>query len=314
MNSIAEMIVDTVLIGGRLVFLSERAPSELGLVLQKLASRPGAIPFLVIKSSKSVTEGHLQTRAEDLLMEFPQQAEIFAKCFDRMEGRRVVFGRGELCMESIASDQFWLPLFAELENPKKIEQIAESFTKGCLFLDRDDVVVKNVPYNKDRALVELLPGVADLIQRAHKKSLWVALVTNQSGLGRGWINWSEYQAVHQRMLALLAAEGAWIDECVWAGFYEKNGVQEGRLYENLRKPNPGMFQMVDRKLRVSFQASLMVGDSASDLIAAHKAKVGKLYLLSSDKVSDEEAKLEKFTVSQSDFKYQTIHNFTEIDL
>ncbi len=66
------------------------------------------------------------------------------------------------------------------------------------------MVVKNVPYNTDPKKVELTPGIELLISAAHAKGYWVAVVTNQSGLGRGWISWGEYQDVHQKMLQLLA--------------------------------------------------------------------------------------------------------------
>jgi len=169
-----------------------------------------------------------------------------------------------------------------------------------------------VPYNKNPDLVELMPGITDLINRAHVAGYWVALVTNQSGLGRGWITWDEYQKVHQQMLRLLAAQGSWLDECVWAGFYEKEPAPAGMQFAGLRKPRGGMFQQVQDKLKVNLGASVMVGDSATDLIAAHGMGLKKLYLFNSEKIAEEKSKISEFQKYEPLLQYSVITNFSEV--
>ncbi len=188
-----------------------------------------------------------------------------------------------------------------------------------VFLDRDDVIVKNVPYNNNPDLVELIPGVADFINHAHVKGYKVIICSNQSGIGRGKISVEEYHKVHSEMLRKLALLGAWIEECLWAPYIE----QTLNLYsmDNIqaRKPRSGMFLVAQRKWSVNMSESLMVGDSATDLFAAHMAGVKSKILLLSEhldaaKKQSELEKLREFSNQFSDFKYQAVTSFAEVTL
>lgn len=307
----AEQIIDTLLVGGRLVLFSEQAPSEQQNLIKILSQPLGRWPFVVL-SKKQVSEQGVQTHSGDMLLFFPGQQAFAHEVEAQLQGQRVVLGAEQL--PALMDASFWEQAYANFLIRKPLQLIAGSHQTKCLFLDRDDVVVKNVPYNTDPNKVELMPGVVELINRAHRESYWVAIVTNQSGLGRGWISWQDYQAVQQRMFALLAAQGAWIDECVWASYYENPGVEEGRLYPNLRKPEAGMFQLVAQKLRVDFSKSVMVGDSATDLIAADLVNIPALYLLKSDKLEKEVQSLREHTLQKTSFHYKNISDFTEVQL
>lgn len=307
----AEQIIDTLLVGGRLVFFAEQAPPELQILIKILSQPLGRWPFVLL-SKKQVLEQGVQTHAGDMLLFFPSQQAFALEVSAQLQGQRVVLAAEQ--MPALQDAPFWEQAYANFLIRKPLQMIAGSFQSKCLFLDRDDVVVKNVPYNTDPGKVELMPGVVDLINRAHRESYWVAIVTNQSGLGRGWISWQDYQAVQQRMFALLAAQGAWIDECVWASYYENPGIEEGRLYSNLRKPEAGMFQLVGQKLRVDFSKCVMVGDSATDLIAAGLVNIPALYLLKSDKQEKEMQSLREHALKKPSFHYKNISNFTEVQL
>jgi histidinol-phosphate phosphatase family protein len=307
----AEQIIDTLLVGGRLVFFTEQAPPEQQNLIKTLSEPLGRWPFVLL-SKKQVTEQGVQTHAGDMLLFFPSQQAFAQEVEAQLQGQRVMLGTEQWTALKEAS--FWEQAYANFLIRKPLQMIAGSYQSKCLFLDRDDVVVKNVPYNTDPSKVELMPGVVDLINRAHRESYWVAIVTNQSGLGRGWISWQDYQAVQQRMFALLAAQGTWIDECVWASYYENPGIEEGRLYPNLRKPEAGMFQLVGQKLRVDFSKSVMVGDSATDLIAADLVNISALYLLKSDKQEKEVQSLREHALQKTSFHYKNISDFTEVQL
>lgn len=307
-NSLVERIVDSMRLGGRLIFLQEQAPADLQNILKILSQHAGVFPFVVL-SEKQIRTQVMQTQAGDMLAVFASQTNLVDDIAPLLQGQRLADG-----LEHLSDAQFWADLQKALNAATPLARFSESFSAPCLFLDRDDVVVKNVPYNRDPEQVVLMPGIVELINRAHAASYWVALVTNQSGLGRGWISWSEYQKVHQQMLKLLAAQGAWIDECVWASYYEQAGVGEGRLFANLRKPEGGMFQLVGDKLRVNFTKSVMVGDSATDLVAAYSVKIPNLYLLNSDKIEKEQAVLNEFQKNRSGFSFKTIQNLSEVKL
>lgn len=193
------------------------------------------------------------------------------------------------------------------------EKSLEGFgQQPCLFLDRDGVIVHDIPYNTDPTKVELKAGIVELLNKAHERGMWVTIVSNQSGLGRGYFSWTDYRKVHQRICQLLAGEGAWVDLALCAPYYEGTEFKQAQARPHYRKPDIGMFQHAEEELGVSFPLSVMVGDSATDLIPAFESGVRKLYLVASDKQKDETRKLQEYQKSHPDFKYHVISDFSEI--
>lgn len=320
------LILETVQSGGTLVFLRDKAPSNLDEWLSPLqTSFLGEIPF-VKREAQDFISGKFKTKSQDVIFLFSSQREVLVSVNSVLQGQRVFLGE-EFAGEKDGLVDFvwpscdlpsWTQTFLELKSlwgmSAQILDFQGSHQSPCLFLDRDDVVVKNVPYNKDPDKVELVPGIDALISQAHQRGYWVAMVTNQSGLGRGWISWPEYQSVHQRTLGLLAEKGCWLDECVWSAYIDQEAVAQGRLLAGLRKPRAGMFQLVNSKLKVDMANSVMVGDSSSDLIAAFGAGVGKLCLLSSDKLQQEELALGVYQKRHPDFNFSVVQRLSEISL
>ncbi|WP_413290382.1 D-glycero-alpha-D-manno-heptose-1,7-bisphosphate 7-phosphatase [Bdellovibrio sp. HCB337] len=194
-------------------------------------------------------------------------------------------------------------------NEKSLEGFGH---QRCLFLDRDGVIVHDIPYNTDLSKITLKPGIIELLKKAHAQGLWVTIVSNQSGLGRGYFSWTDYRKVHQKICQLLAAQGEWVDLALCAPFYEGTAFTQAKSRPHFRKPEVGMFKHAEEELGVSFPDSLMVGDSATDLIPAFHCGVRKLYLVTSEKQTGEIAKLEEFKKTHTDFQYQLISNFSEI--
>ncbi|WP_291516379.1 HAD-IIIA family hydrolase [Bdellovibrio sp. ArHS] len=318
------LIRETVQLGGQLVFLSDKAPADQDKYFEALRTHFNYGISFVKRSVADFQSAIFRTRAADLVLFFDTQVEFIDSLNSVLQGQRLVLAKGSFVKTpfvdfvwSGVSLKEWTQVLESLkqnwQQTAGLPQYSEALQSPCLFLDRDDVVVKNVPYNKAADKVQLLPGIGELINSAHSKGYWVALVTNQSGLGRGWISWKEYQAVHQQMLSLLAAQGAWIDECVWSGFIEE-GAPVGNLYASLRKPRAGMLQMVHEKLHVRMENSILVGDSASDIIAGFSAGVGRLYLLSSDKLNKEKESLEAFKRQDPRLQYEWAQNFSDVIL
>lgn len=186
----------------------------------------------------------------------------------------------------------------------------DSDLQPCLFLDRDDVVVPDVPYNGDPQEVSLKRGAVELMRQAHDKGWWVVLVTNQSGLGRDKITWAQYRAVQLKLQALLAEQGQWFDDIFWAGFHESARELQGKLWASMRKPRPGMFWEAYWRLGIRFSQSVMVGDSATDLIAAQRAGVKKLFLLKSSKSSGELQVLQEYGQKNTEFSFEIIEDLS----
>lgn len=322
-----KVILETVQLGGTLVFLQDLAPADVSSWVRTVFQESSGVVPVALRRKSDFLTGKVKSNPADLVFFFATQVEFLKELQPYLQGQRLVLGSSLLSggtkhlVDGHWEDcdlSIWTRSVQEvvksLEGAPALLAPEDSHEAPCLFLDRDDVIVKNVPYNKDANLVELRPGIEELIRRAHAKGYWVAVVTNQSGLGRGWVSWEQYRQVHQKMLGLLAQHGCWIDESVWAGFYEKEPVPWGRLYAGLRKPRSGMFHVVDEKLKVNKAKSVMVGDSATDLVAAFGAGIGSLYLVSSEKTDIERAELIKFQQDEPIFKFSEVTSFSDVEL
>src|SRR6185312_12814288 len=83
--------------------------------------------------------------------------------------------------------------------------------RPAAFLDRDGTIIRDASYVRDPADVELLPGAADAIRRLGARGVAVVVITNQSGIARGWLSVADYESVRGRMNDLLRAAGATVD-------------------------------------------------------------------------------------------------------
>lgn len=138
-----------------------------------------------------------------------------------------------------------------------------------LFLDRDGVLIKDTGYIADPDLVEVENGARLLLRRAFEKGWQIVVVTNQSGIARGYFKWSDYERVSNRMLKLLGAEG------LISGIYA-NGYGPDDIDQFWRKPNYGMLKRASNDLDIRIENSIMVGDRKSDLEAGWRAGIRKL--------------------------------------
>ena len=105
------------------------------------------------------------------------------------------------------------------------------------FLDRDGTIIRDLKYISDPDAVELIDGAAAAIGRLNAAGVQVVIVSNQSGIGRGYYDVEDYERVHARMLDLLAANGAHID----ASYYCPHAPDRVPPCE-CRKPRAGLFE------------------------------------------------------------------------
>ena len=146
--------------------------------------------------------------------------------------------------------------------------------RPALFCDRDGVIVEEVGYLGDPKDVRIIPAAASIIAMANKLGIRVVVVTNQSGVGRGYYGWKDFCAVQDRIARDLAECGAEIDLIVASAHHEKSSgvfASEGHRW---RKPSPGMILLAQERLGADLPQSLIVGDKLSDLAAGQAAGIG----------------------------------------
>jgi histidinol-phosphate phosphatase family protein len=201
-----------------------------------------------------------------------------------------------------------------------------------LFLDRDGVIIRDAGYAKDPSQVQLIPGIDELIRRVRERNGKVIVVTNQSGLGRGWITLENYQSVSARMLELLAAKGVAVDGIYFSPFYEPedpgpdflrdvtfqhHGLRERGIWSKTwRKPMPGMIQQAAADHGIDLSKSILIGDRATDQVAGAQAGLAQTYFLKSEILETETQELAVWRSKYPELKLQPIEieNFGEVQL
>ncbi|MGK9253559.1 D-glycero-alpha-D-manno-heptose-1,7-bisphosphate 7-phosphatase [Paenibacillus humicus] len=138
----------------------------------------------------------------------------------------------------------------------------------AVFLDRDGVVnemntgrVRQVNGPDD---VHLLPGTAEAIRGLAEAGYRVYVVTNQGGVGLGYMSLADLEAVHERLEELLAEKGARLDGIAFCPHKPDYGCA-------CRKPQPGMLLELAKRHRLSLSESYMIGDRESDIAAGRAA-------------------------------------------
>jgi D-glycero-D-manno-heptose 1,7-bisphosphate phosphatase len=135
-------------------------------------------------------------------------------------------------------------------------------TWPAIFLDRDGTLMRDVDYCGDPGKVEVFQEAAAALRRLKERGYKLIIITNQSGIGRGYFTENDYRAVEQEFLRQLGA--GLID----ASYYcpdapGKNSVQ--------RKPAPGMVLEAQRDHRLDLARSWFIGDKASDIECGRNA-------------------------------------------
>ncbi|MCH7554395.1 MAG: HAD-IIIA family hydrolase [Proteobacteria bacterium] len=137
--------------------------------------------------------------------------------------------------------------------------------RPALFLDRDGTVIVESPYLSDPDLVRVIPEAITTIARANRLGMPVVVVTNQSGIGRGYFDWPAYAAVEDAVAAAVTAAGARLDAVYACPSAPEEPLPFGR------KPDPGMLTTAAAELGLDLSASWIAGDCATDIEAGLRA-------------------------------------------
>ena len=137
--------------------------------------------------------------------------------------------------------------------------------KAAVFLDRDGTINEQMGYVNHLCRFVLLPGVAQAIRQLNQYCIPVVVVTNQSGLARGYFPPVLVEQVHREMENLLAAEEAHVDGIYICPHHPEAKVEQYRQHCRCRKPQPGLLEQAALDLDIDLSHSFMVGDRWSDI-------------------------------------------------
>ena len=142
-----------------------------------------------------------------------------------------------------------------------------------MFLDRDGTINVDHGYVGTRDRWEWMPGAIDAIRMATQAGWRVFVVTNQSGIARGFFDEGATDALHGWMIAEIRQAGGRIDDIRVCPFHPEAKIARYRRVSDWRKPAPGMILDLIRTWALDPARCVMVGDQPTDVAAAEAAGI-----------------------------------------
>lgn len=141
----------------------------------------------------------------------------------------------------------------------------------AVFLDKDGTLIEDVPYNVDPERIQLTQGAVEGLQLLDAAGYQLIVITNQSGVARGYFPESALVAVEVRSRQLLAEIGVSLAGFYYCPHHPDGVVQELAITCSCRKPEPGMLLYAADKHGIDIQESWFVGDILNDVEAGRRA-------------------------------------------
>ena len=162
-----------------------------------------------------------------------------------------------------------------------------------IFLDRDGVINKEVNYLNKIENFEFIKGVFDACIYFHSLNYNIIIVSNQSGITRGFFSEADYQEINKWMLNQFLKN----DVSILDTFHCPHGPKSNC---SCRKPKPGMFIEAKNKYNINMDNSWMIGDKETDIEAANLAGINNTILVRSGHKIDESNTNSNFIIDSID--------------
>jgi len=166
------------------------------------------------------------------------------------------------------------------------------------FVDRDGVINKEIGYLHEISKFKYIEGIIDGLKYIKSKGYEIILITNQSGIGRGFYNVEQFTKLNNWMLKDLKDKGIDILDVFFCPHSPDDCCQ-------CRKPNPGLFLDAQKKFGINMNSSWSIGDKETDIKAASRAGIKKTILVRSGHKINE-------TTSKSNFIIDSLANIVEL--
>lgn len=150
--------------------------------------------------------------------------------------------------------------------------------RKCLFLDRDGIVNHDIGYAYKPEEIRFMPGIFSLCRAYQQAGFAIVIVTNQSGIARGYYSEEEFQRLNLWFRQRFAEQGIHITDIFHCPHHP---AINGHCW--CRKPNPGMLVQAMRKYHFRPDACVMLGDKKSDMQAALRAGITNRILVDGER-------------------------------
>ncbi len=149
--------------------------------------------------------------------------------------------------------------------------ILETKKNKCVFLDRDGVLNKDIGYLKFPEQLIILPGVIEALKKLKEAGFLLIIVTNQSGIAKGFFYEDDLKKVHNALLEIFNKNNIYIDDIFYCPHHVEGTVEPYNISCDCRKPNTKMIKNSVIKYNIDLSKSYLVGDKDTDIQLAINA-------------------------------------------
>jgi D-glycero-D-manno-heptose 1,7-bisphosphate phosphatase len=143
--------------------------------------------------------------------------------------------------------------------------------RKAIFIDKDGTLIIDIPYNVDPDKITLSDNCMTGLRRLKDNGYLLVIISNQSGVARGYFEESALIAVEQKVKALLAVEGIHLDGFYYCPHYPEGNIGEYAVDCDCRKPQPGLILKAADEMEIDLSISWMIGDILNDVEAGNRA-------------------------------------------
>lgn len=151
--------------------------------------------------------------------------------------------------------------------------------KRAVFLDRDGTINEDVGYPNQFSQINIYPYSFEAVRKINQAGFLAVIVTNQSGIGRGFITEGELQVIHQKLESAFSKHKARLDGIYSCPHYLLSSDPLYRKNCSCRKPNPGLALQAASELNVDLESSFMIGDKVEDILFGCNIKASPILVL-----------------------------------
>tara|TARA_B100001057_G_scaffold472930_1_gene536760 strand:- start:10818 stop:12011 length:1194 start_codon:yes stop_codon:yes gene_type:complete len=194
--------------------------------------------------------------SKEILPYLEKKGSLEKKVFKKLIKIKKIFGKkyeNEFLDMGVPSSLKKLPKFLD-----------DIYFKPCLFLDRDGVINKDTGYVYKQRDFIWRKNIFKFIKKYNDKNFYVVIITNQSGIGRGYYKEKDLFKLNKWMNEKIRSKGGNIDNIYFAPYFKNSKLKKYRKEKNLRKPNIGMINKAKKDFKINIKKSIFVGDSDID--------------------------------------------------
>jgi D-glycero-D-manno-heptose 1,7-bisphosphate phosphatase len=141
----------------------------------------------------------------------------------------------------------------------------------AVFLDKDGTLIEDVPYNVDLQQIRLAEGALEAVRSLHQAGYQLFIITNQSGIARGYFPESALLAVEQHLRELFQSAGVPLAGFYYCPHHPDGSITHYTTHCNCRKPQPGLLHRAASNHQIDLKQSWFIGDILNDIEAGRRA-------------------------------------------